>query len=242
MHFYRQLTPISALTFDLDDTLYDNRPVIVRAEQAMFDWLTQILPSRIMIDKTVWSSLKSQLAMLDPMLKHDVSLWRYETIKIGLMQLGFRLSEAEILAQQGLDTVLAVRNHVDVPAETHRVLKQLSDHFPLVGLTNGNVDAEKIGLAPYFVEVFQAGKDGLAKPEADLFNLAVNTLNLPAATILHVGDHLITDVKGAKQHGFQACWFNDQQKLIQQQSKALILPDVEITQLAQLLEIVGLEN
>ena len=101
MHFYRQLTPISALTFDLDDTLYDNRPVIVRAEQAMFDWLTQILPSRIMIDKTVWSSLKSQLSMLDPMLKHDVSLWRYETIKIGLMQLGFRLSEAEILAQQG---------------------------------------------------------------------------------------------------------------------------------------------
>ena len=28
MRFYRPLGRISALTFDLDDTLYDNRPVI----------------------------------------------------------------------------------------------------------------------------------------------------------------------------------------------------------------------
>ncbi|MGP1084095.1 5-amino-6-(5-phospho-D-ribitylamino)uracil phosphatase YigB, partial [Serratia sp. CY58181] len=28
MQFYRPLRPLAALTFDLDDTLYDNRPVI----------------------------------------------------------------------------------------------------------------------------------------------------------------------------------------------------------------------
>lgn len=28
MHFYRPLAPIKAMTFDLDDTLYDNHPVI----------------------------------------------------------------------------------------------------------------------------------------------------------------------------------------------------------------------
>ena len=32
MHFYRQLPVIEAMTFDLDDTLYDNRPVIRRVE------------------------------------------------------------------------------------------------------------------------------------------------------------------------------------------------------------------
>ena len=30
MHFYRPLRPIAAMTFDLDDTLYDNAPVIKR--------------------------------------------------------------------------------------------------------------------------------------------------------------------------------------------------------------------
>ena len=29
MHFYRPLRPIAAMTFDLDDTLYDNYPVIM---------------------------------------------------------------------------------------------------------------------------------------------------------------------------------------------------------------------
>ncbi|KPA54496.1 2-haloalkanoic acid dehalogenase [Photobacterium leiognathi subsp. mandapamensis] len=242
MHFYRQLTPVRAFSFDLDDTLYDNRPVIARVEKAMFMWLSQIVPPHALSDITPWVRLKQQLAVLDPMLKHDVSAWRVETIKIGLMQLGFRLKQAEALAQQGLEVALEVRNQVDVPDETHRVLKALSAHFPLVGLTNGNVDAKKIGLAPYFVEVFQAGKDGLAKPEADLFNLATQTLELPASSILHVGDHLKTDVYGAKQHGFQACWFNDQNKPILQQSKVLTLPDVEISQLSQLLTIVGLEQ
>ena len=33
MRFYRPLGQISALTFDLDDTLYDNREVILRTEQ-----------------------------------------------------------------------------------------------------------------------------------------------------------------------------------------------------------------
>ncbi|MFY3758398.1 5-amino-6-(5-phospho-D-ribitylamino)uracil phosphatase YigB, partial [Escherichia coli] len=33
MHFYRPLRPLAALTFDLDDTLYDNRPVIAETER-----------------------------------------------------------------------------------------------------------------------------------------------------------------------------------------------------------------
>ena len=33
MEFFRRLHDIRAISFDLDDTLYDNRPVIERAEQ-----------------------------------------------------------------------------------------------------------------------------------------------------------------------------------------------------------------
>ena len=35
MHFYRRWQPVAAISFDLDDTLYDNGPAIVRAEQWM---------------------------------------------------------------------------------------------------------------------------------------------------------------------------------------------------------------
>ena len=33
MHFYRSLKTIKALTFDLDDTLYDNVPGMMKPDQ-----------------------------------------------------------------------------------------------------------------------------------------------------------------------------------------------------------------
>lgn len=35
---------IRTLTFDLDDTLWDNRPVLMAAEQALYDWLGRHYP------------------------------------------------------------------------------------------------------------------------------------------------------------------------------------------------------
>lgn len=237
MQFYRSISLPKALTFDLDDTLYDNRPVIRRAEQAMHDWLAAEHPASRGVGLARWKSLKLALADADPLLHHDVTRWRFELLKIGFMQLGYAQRRAEQAAAEGLDVVLAVRNQVDIPAETHRVLGLLAAHFPLVAITNGNVDVEKIGLAGYFDVVLRAGPDGLAKPEPDLFAKATRHLGLAPGEILHVGDHLVTDVGGAKRHGMMACWFNDQQRVLGQESRAKWLPDVEICQLSQLLAL-----
>ena len=109
MQFYRPLKPIKALTFDLDDTLYDNRPVIRRAEQAMYDWLHSKHPVSRMLTVADWMALKLRLANIDPWLRHDVTLWRFELLKIGLMQLGYSLNQATQAANDGVATVLAVR-------------------------------------------------------------------------------------------------------------------------------------
>ena len=45
MRFYRPLGQISALTFDLDDTLYDNRPVILRTEQESLAFVQNYHPA-----------------------------------------------------------------------------------------------------------------------------------------------------------------------------------------------------
>jgi len=48
---------LSALTFDLDDTLWDNRPVLMEAEQTVYDWLCLHYP-RIKLRyrlKDMWS-------------------------------------------------------------------------------------------------------------------------------------------------------------------------------------------
>ncbi|MGR5129629.1 5-amino-6-(5-phospho-D-ribitylamino)uracil phosphatase YigB [Photobacterium swingsii] len=239
MQFYRPLKPIKALTFDLDDTLYDNRPVIRRAEQAMYDWLHSEHPVSRMLTVADWMALKLQLAKVDPWLRHDVTLWRFELLKIGLMQLGYSLNQATQAANEGVATVLAVRNQVDVPPETHRVLALLAQRVPLVAITNGNVDAEKIGLSGYFSHLLQAGRDGAAKPAPDMFTRAAQLINVPRENILHVGDHLHTDVAGALLNGYQACWFNDLDRCLQREPRARRLPDIEISSLAALLDVVA---
>ncbi|MEJ2766484.1 5-amino-6-(5-phospho-D-ribitylamino)uracil phosphatase YigB [Photobacterium sp. MCCC 1A19761] len=238
MQFYRRFQPPKALTFDLDDTLYDNRPVIRRAEQAMYDWLADVHPISDALTRKDWLRLKFRLAEHNPLLRHDVTQWRYELLKIGLMQLGYAQTLAEQAAQAGVRHVLVVRNQVEVPAETHRVLRELGKRVPMLAITNGNVDAEKIGLSQYFDRVLVAGRDGLAKPEPDLFAQAVALLGVTPGEILHVGDHLVSDVGGAKLHGMQACWLNDQQRQLSREPKAKWLPDVEIHSLSQLLDLI----
>ena len=51
MHFYRRWQPVAAISFDLDDTLYDNGPAIVRAEQWMLSHLRSEYLATAMLDK-----------------------------------------------------------------------------------------------------------------------------------------------------------------------------------------------
>ncbi|NVD08183.1 5-amino-6-(5-phospho-D-ribitylamino)uracil phosphatase YigB [Vibrio sp. JPW-9-11-11] len=235
MQFFRQLKPIKAMTFDLDDTLYDNRPIIRQVEKQMVRWLHTTHPVSASQSLSWWRELKLQLARQDAWLVNDVTLWRFKQIEQGLLQLGYSATQAHQAAQQAIDKVLSLRSDFTVPQETHRVMSELAERLPLVAITNGNVDVEKIGLADYFSLVLKAGPDGYAKPHRQLFDKAQQHLGVPAENILHVGDHVTSDVLGAKQSGLQACWFNDRQVNIYRTVKARILPDVEVNRLHQLL-------
>lgn len=239
MLFYRSLAPIQAITFDLDDTLYDNHPVIAQVEAKATEWLLTHHPLAATRPMAWWQALKREVAQAFPDQCHDVSEWRYLQVKLGLMQLGYAQPQAEQAARETLAEVMYWRNQVNVPAETHRVLAELATKVPLVAITNGNVQVEKIGLSGYFQSVLRAGPDGRAKPYPELFAKAAQQLELEPRSILHVGDHLQTDVLGARQNGFQACWFNDQGQSIRRLAKASVLPDVEIHRLSQLLFIVS---
>ncbi|MGF1751672.1 5-amino-6-(5-phospho-D-ribitylamino)uracil phosphatase YigB [Vibrio cionasavignyae] len=238
MHFYRSVPTIKAMTFDLDDTLYDNHPVIRKVEEQASQWLYSQHPISQRWDKTQWQAFKFQLLKQSPELKHDVTQWRQQQVLQGLMHLGYDRQNAQSAADELIQRVLLWRSDFDVPHETHQVLQRLSQAMPLVAITNGNVNVQAIGLTRYFSLVLKAGPDGRAKPYEDMFAKAAAHLNVERQHILHVGDHAITDVLGAKRHGFSACWFNDQSRSARATPRLKILPDIEINQLTSLLSLV----
>ncbi|WP_375751902.1 5-amino-6-(5-phospho-D-ribitylamino)uracil phosphatase YigB [Vibrio sp. HN007] len=238
MLIYRNLKPVKAMTFDLDDTLYDNRPVIENVEREMVSWLYTQHPVSSTVPVSRWRQIKREVARANPEICHDVTLWRQTQIETGLLQLGYSTEAARKAAQEGIEHALWLRNQVDIPDITHTVMEQLAEKYPLIAITNGNVDPNKIGIGGYFKKVYKAGPDGRSKPFSDMFDSSANYLNLPRENILHVGDHLRTDVMGAKVSGFQACWSNYTDKSIKNAPKARILPDIEINQLEALLEFI----
>ncbi|MDW5501472.1 5-amino-6-(5-phospho-D-ribitylamino)uracil phosphatase YigB [Pseudomonas lundensis] len=234
MHFYRPLRPLAALTFDLDDTLYDNRPVIKQTELQSVAFLQNYHPGLNHFQSADFHRLRQELRELDPEIYHDVTQWRWRAIHLALSRQGLRDAEAADGADAAMQNFALWRSRIEVPEATHATLKALGERFPLVAITNGNADPALCGLDGYFQFVLRSGPDGRAKPYQDMYQLAAERLGVAPERILHVGDDLTTDVAGALRSGLQACWINDRQRSLMQAADSRLLPHIEISQLASL--------
>lgn len=238
MHFYRALDPVAALTFDLDDTLYDNWPVILRTETESLRFLQQYHPNLNQLTRHDLAAVRRRLQAADPDIVHDVTAWRHASVVQLLQEHGLD----NHLARQGADETLTHfarwRSQIDVPAETHTTLAQLARRWPLVAITNGNAEPQHCGLADYFQFVLRAGPDGRSKPDSDMFLQAAARLGVAPDALLHVGDDLTTDVAGAIRAGAQACWINLNHTNLLEHPASRLLPHLEISRLASLTTLI----
>ena len=234
MEFFRRLGAVRAISFDLDDTLYDNRPVIEHAEQWMVAHMRDRYLETAMYDRSWWHRLKLELQRQQPALVDDVSLCRRVLLQRGLMEGGMNEAMAHQEAESVFVQFLEVRSQIAVPDTTRRILSELAQKYPLVVITNGNVLLERLGLEGQFQHVLKAGGGFRMKPAPDLFTDMARRLQLAPQQILHVGDDVTTDVAGAVHNGYRSAWLND----VGQEWRTLrILPDVMLTRLEQLLTL-----
>lgn len=236
MRIYKQLNPIHALSFDLDDTLYANAPVIAAAEAAMLTCLQRHKPQLMHNDSSYWQLQRKLVASQQPELCHDVSHWRLVAVEQGLQAQGIGHCEAAELAELAVDAFLQVRTRVTIPQDIQHLLQQLARKFPLVAITNGNADIQQMGLGSMFTLSLRAGPDGRMKPHADMFYRAAEHLAVPCQHILHIGDHVRSDVLGALNAGCMAAWLNPAASIDpRRQAPPLVLPHLEIASLDALL-------
>lgn len=58
-----------------------------------------------------------------------------------------------------------------------------------------------MGYAPYFDVIVTSAEVGLHKPQPEIFKLALERIGSKAAESIHIGDHLVADVAGARAVG-----------------------------------------
>jgi len=233
--FYRPLKPFKAICFDLDDTLYDNHSVIKKAEHDFLIYLNKTYSELSELDVRQWGLYKNHLIREFPLLSEDVSLCRIEILKRIMTIYGIPEYKAVEYAQTAFKEFLRLRSNFIVPTESIELLEKLAKHYPIIAITNGNVDVKQIGLQNKFKFILKAGAQFKAKPQADMFIEAANRLNIKVSDILHIGDHIISDVFGAQNNGAQAIWLNDSNQSL---NGARLLPSVEITHIDQLYSLI----
>ncbi|EOI5729791.1 5-amino-6-(5-phospho-D-ribitylamino)uracil phosphatase YigB [Cronobacter malonaticus] len=238
MYFYRPLGAIAALTFDLDDTLYDNRPVIARTEQETLAFMQRYHPRLSAFTAADLHRARTALRQQEPEIYHDVTEWRRRAIEQVMLEAGLSAHEASEGANEAMLNFARWRSRIEVPEENLEALQQLAKKWPLVAITNGNAEPDQFGLGGLFQFVLRAGPHGRAKPYSDMYHLAAQKLGVAPEAILHVGDDLTTDVAGAIRSGVQACWINLLDGDLMQIDDSRLLPHLEISRLASLTSLI----
>ncbi|MBP8927154.1 MAG: HAD-IA family hydrolase [Pseudomonadales bacterium] len=201
------------ITFDLDDTLWDVRPVLLRAEQQVNEWMMQHCPEVPQrFSRAELMSLRLRLLRERPELHHHVSELRRESMRLALLDCGYGDTSARQLAAEAFAVFIEARHDIEPFAGVVQCLEQLSQHYMLGALTNGNADIFRLSLGKYFRFAFNAEALAASKPQAAHFNAALAAAQTSAEHCIHIGDHHEHDMLGAQRLGITTVWFNPDQR------------------------------
>ena len=114
-------------------------------------------------------------------------------------------------------------------------LDSLRVQFRLGLISNGNSYPERCGLEDRFQFVVFSQDHGVEKPDPRLFEIAMNQAGCTKNQLMHVGDSLENDVRGARRAGAWSVWLNREGH----RDHADVVPDFQISALTELESILS---
>lgn len=196
---------IRAVAFDLDNTLWNVDPVIVRAEERWLEWLREhcpLIPERLSMDDM--RAARVQLAAREPHNAHDFTYLRIASLAQHAREFGYD----ESIAEQAFEVFITARNQIDLFDDVEPGLQRLSTRYALATLSNGNADLARIGMADLFTVSLNARGVGVAKPHRRCFERLAGDLRLEPREVIYVGDDPFLDVEAARVVGMPTAWIN----------------------------------
>ena len=199
---------IKAITFDLDDTFWDVKPVLINAEMKTRKFIEDSIGP---LEWGSWEDFKlirERLIVEDASYEFDVGKLRK---KLLLMKIQEQISDPETaneLSEKAFQLFFKERNKVEFFPYVLDEIEKLAQIYELGCLANGNADIEMIGIGKFFKFNISSKDVNANKPNKNHFQKAVELLGISKEEILHIGDHKINDMLGAISYGVKALWFN----------------------------------
>ena len=211
---------LEAITFDLDDTLWDNQGVMALTEEGHYRWLLDSLgawlaarhapPLGISYTAGLEDYLKrrQQLAQVVPERRGDFTWLRLRALEAQLEANGMTRSTALMWAAAAMNEFHRLRVQVTPHPEVEPLLNSLRQRYRLAAITNGNIHLRRQPLAGYFPVAIAAGELLAPKPDPKPFLTALSRLEVMPEQALHVGDSWEEDILPAQRLGMRAVWIS----------------------------------
>ncbi len=222
---------IEVISFDLDDTLWDNEFVIQRAKSKLFQRLVETYPIiSHSFEQTEFDQLILKILKNNPDSYNLTALKKLQ-IKTLLAQFNLPFDRVDTL----FDYYFYWRNQVNFFPDVIETLQQLSKDYRLASATNGNVDIKQLGLDGLFHYSVSAFVVKASKPSIKIYQNIIKTLQVPAQNIIHIGDSLTNDIGASIEAGMKAIWFNPKHQKSNFEDKNFIGQFTEYQQLTKLI-------
>lgn len=208
---------IKAIVFDLDDTLYRQEVPFVAAIKLVFPQLIEEeLTPLFKLFRTISDHLYKQSRQEDGPSMLEVNHLRLS--KALEAYYGLKVTEGLTSLFEREYTQQLTQICLSPPLKT--ILQQLTKNYRLGIITNGYTQRQETKLSSLKLSeiipkenILISEKVGLEKPDHLIFELMAQRFALhETKSLLYIGDHYKNDVIGAKQAGWQAWWFNHQQR------------------------------
>lgn len=227
-----KITGIRVVSFDADGTLWDfNKVMRLSLKRSLLE-LERIDPSAaamLNVDKMIEIRERVAEEMAGRALNHEQI--RLEAFRRTLREIG-RPDDA--LAGHLSEVYLRHRfGDIEPFEDALPALRALGKRYKLGILSNGNSYPERCGLGSVFQFAVFSQDHGVEKPDPRIFRIALERAGCSKDELLHVGDSLESDVKGAVESGVRCVWLN-RQGLVNDTN---IKVDYEVSSLLELLEI-----
>ena len=224
---------IKAIFFGGDDTLWDFRSAMLQALEVTLVELRRMVGNAAAETLTVQRMVQIREAVADDLGEGttSVEVIRHEALARTLAEVGHPSDDG---AQRLYEVYTEARFAATQPFPgATDVLNDLKGRYLLGLVSNGNTYPERVGLGDVFSFVLLAVECGIAKPDRRIFELALDQCGCDASQVVHVGDSLPSDVRGANGIGIRSVWLNRDGAA----NETGITPDHEISDLRELPDI-----
>ena len=200
---------IRAITLDLDDTLWPCEPTLIRAERLGHEHLAahaSEVATRWSIDRL--RERRMAIHSARPELRYDFVTLRRLVLQEAFRDVGADDIQSAPIIEQAIDIYMAARQEVELYPEVQACLERLSQRYRIASLSNGNACLVQIGLDHLFHAMVAAHTHGSGKPDPEAFHIACRELGCEPDEVVHLGDDIELDVRGARGAGLHAVWMN----------------------------------